>query len=914
MTPNPPEPRRPFGPATLLAGLTLAASVGPAVAAASAGSTPATLPVEAGDMITASYSGFAGGGFTDPDPFGPVVTLTDVRVPPLFGNPFPVAGAVWTPPMFNNIPSAPPANEWIARHMGQVFGLALGRGPEPDIHAAATSAYGNFLAYPFPSGGLGPDGPGAIYRIDGVTGEIMPWVVTGFGGPGTNEMPNGGPAIGNIALDEMRDQFFATNLDDGGIYRIDSSGVIMDVYDPWLPSGPANGQHVDLGDRPWAVAVLEDRLFFSVWLRDNGRPSTPWPAGVVPVPSQPNNSIWSLEIDPASGALVGAPQLEVVMPWLSTVNRWSNPVSDISFGRDGQMLLAERTMPGDYGIIDVGHAARLLEYVGGPGSWTPSANNYSIGTLISGITGTPINCAGGADYGCGDADLPDVWTGGDIIGLASYGVQRVPPGGNTPGTPISTSWLIPWPVSLKGGVGDVDLAPGCGDIGPEPCPIECPSDSFFEDEPCGTALNNGCQIAGAEMFDEIECGTTVCGRLWAEGGVQDQDAYRIFLPDFDGDGSSMLRVKLQSSMPAAVRIMGGSCDAPIEYAVGYSFDCEATEVMVCLPAPGEYWISLTPEDGSGPIFGGYPCDLGWRYRMDVECMAECPCYEPPSSMIGWFPLDESAGPVADELIQGADGTWIGSPTPVAGYVDGALCFDGASAVERTPAPELTIGQEDLSIDAWIRPAAGVGGTQKIVDQRLEAIGTVQGYSFFIFGTTRQLAIQLADNGSGAGFTNFLSGVSVPANEWSLVAVTVDRDQPDGGRFYINGALVATFNPTGRPASLANTGNFRIGSRSSSATGFFNGCIDEVEVFSRALSADEILGLYAAGPAGKCKPDTLPCPGDVDGDGVVTISDLLVILASWGPCPGGPCPGDLNGDGFVNFSDLIIMIAGFGPCP
>ncbi|MHC4414772.1 MAG: hypothetical protein ACYS0G_05765 [Planctomycetota bacterium] len=50
-------------------------------------------------------------------------------------------------------------------------------------------------------------------------------------------------------------------------------------------------------------------------------------------------------------------------------------------------------------------------------------------------------------------------------------------------------------------------------------------------------------------------------------------------------------------------------------------------------------------------------------------------------------------------------------------------------------------------------------------------------------------------------------------------------------------------------------------------------------------------------------------GDLDGDGVVGIADLLELLASWGLCPGppDPCPADLDGDGFVGVNDLDLLL-------
>jgi T5SS/PEP-CTERM-associated repeat protein len=53
-------------------------------------------------------------------------------------------------------------------------------------------------------------------------------------------------------------------------------------------------------------------------------------------------------------------------------------------------------------------------------------------------------------------------------------------------------------------------------------------------------------------------------------------------------------------------------------------------------------------------------------------------------------------------------------------------------------------------------------------------------------------------------------------------------------------------------------------------------------------------------------------GDLNGDGVVNVSDLLLLLGAWGTCPSsGSCPADLNNDGVVNVSDLLLLLANWG---
>ncbi|MBT8486997.1 MAG: hypothetical protein KJO43_15575, partial [Phycisphaerae bacterium] len=62
----------------------------------------------------------------------------------------------------------------------------------------------------------------------------------------------------------------------------------------------------------------------------------------------------------------------------------------------------------------------------------------------------------------------------------------------------------------------------------------------------------------------------------------------------------------------------------------------------------------------------------------------------------------------------------------------------------------------------------------------------------------------------------------------------------------------------------------------------------------------------------CGPSVDPCPEDLDDSGDVGFSDLLAVLANWGPCPG--CPEDLDGSGDVGFADLLSVLANWGPCP
>ncbi len=88
----------------------------------------------------------------------------------------------------------------------------------------------------------------------------------------------------------------------------------------------------------------------------------------------------------------------------------------------------------------------------------------------------------------------------------------------------------------------------------------------------------------------------------------------------------------------------------------------------------------------------------------------------------------------------------------------------------------------------------------------------------------------------------------------------------------------------------------------------------IDVALADLNLDGALDVVVAGSPGSVYVLlNRTCHGDIDGDRVVGVPDLLLLLAQWGPCPPN-CLGDLNGDGAVNVPDLLTLLAAWGPCP
>ncbi|MCH7701316.1 MAG: hypothetical protein IID37_06480, partial [Planctomycetes bacterium] len=331
---------------------------------------------------------------------------------------------------------------------------------------------------------------------------------------------------------------------------------------------------------------------------------------------------------------------------------------------------------------------------------------------------------------------------------------------------------------------------------------------------------------------------------------------------------------------------GACCDVPgVGCFVTTEDDCLGAggtyqgDGTTCNPDPCLVTGACCTEDAAGnPICidtNQDDCDsmMGFYQGDGTTCDPDpCDCTEPPVDMIAWWPLDEVAGTVAEDiLIFSNDGTHVGPipplPTPAPGMVAGALEFDGVDDEVRVPDDSvlnfnsLSSGAGDFSIDAWIFADTFSVTHAPIVDKR----DGKTGYYFYLLDGNPSL--MLADNGTAPGWTEFCcGGPLILPGTWRHVAVTVDRDDPAGIKFYVDGVLApppTVGDPTLRPGDLTNPDDLLIGAAAYTYTPgdgrpFFDGRIDEVEIFRGAITAAEIFAIYNAGHAGKCKPDDGAC--------------------------------------------------------
>ena len=286
----------------------------------------------------------------------------------------------------------------------------------------------------------------------------------------------------------------------------------------------------------------------------------------------------------------------------------------------------------------------------------------------------------------------------------------------------------------------------------------------------------------------------------------------------------------------------------------------------------------------------------------------CECVEPPGGMVGWWTLDELAGPFAADSIAGNAGNYVNSPMPTPGMVANGLEFNGVDDYVNIPSTPMLdyVPKNELSIDAWIYLDGMVPGEFEPIFSRVNAQAPPTGYVFSVRDGKLSLYLGgIIQHGEWTGNN------SVPRNEWVHVAVVSTRYSTAnyGVKFYINGVEEGPFSSPALPISpIAPLADARIGSSQlnplvDSTEYFFDGKIDEVEVFNRPLDISEIQGLYNAGPCGKCKINChvewdIPfCLDDAFVDTTVTVCNDSPVAAniqlSFNSVPVGLC-GNING--------------------
>src|SRR5437870_851361 len=234
--------------------------------------------------------------------------------------------------------------------------------------------------------------------------------------------------------------------------------------------------------------------------------------------------------------------------------------------------------------------------------------------------------------------------------------------------------------------------------------------------------------------------------------------------------------------------------------------------------------------------------------LAVPTLTQADCTPPTSSLVGWWPGDGNA----DDIVSGNNGTLQNCATFTSGEVDQSFSLDnsmtsGLVLVGDPVPPSLQI-QDEITLAAWIYvtqyPAPNTLGL--IVGSQYDAAGA--GATIFLDGRANpdgqpsppgHIHFQIGDGGWHTTNVN----AQVPLNQWLHIVAT--RRANEDAKVYYNGVLQPSTSVPWSGSISYNGAWFAIG-RQKDLGRAFTGLIDEVQIYDRALTADEALTLYNGG--------------------------------------------------------------------
>jgi len=218
-----------------------------------------------------------------------------------------------------------------------------------------------------------------------------------------------------------------------------------------------------------------------------------------------------------------------------------------------------------------------------------------------------------------------------------------------------------------------------------------------------------------------------------------------------------------------------------------------------------------------------------------------------ADLVAHWPFDDGAGATAADISgNGHDGTIVGAAWASPGW-DGtgsALDFDGIDDL-------IELGKFDvigsgITLAAWIN-AEGFGITDaRIISKANEWGGNDHWWMFGTFGNGSSLRFRLKTDESATTAT-LISDPVLELGTWTHVAATWDGSTM---RIYSNAVEIASMAKGGSAVAVDPAISVAIGSQPSDAFAtlpshvvkFFDGRIDDVRIYSHALSAEELAAI------------------------------------------------------------------------
>jgi hypothetical protein len=210
--------------------------------------------------------------------------------------------------------------------------------------------------------------------------------------------------------------------------------------------------------------------------------------------------------------------------------------------------------------------------------------------------------------------------------------------------------------------------------------------------------------------------------------------------------------------------------------------------------------------------------------------------------VGAWSFNEGWGTVAHNTIfRGPDGNLEGNPSWTQGRFQKALSFSSATSDEVVVPDSSGFEGRNVTVSAWVQASSSPGQFRYIVAKGGNGCMTAS-YGLYT-GPSGGLAFYAATSS-----TTFVmsadAGTKVWDGNWHSVVGTYDGSAV---HLYVDGREIGSGNAdtTPIPYGLSTTNDLGIGDAPSCPSLGFNGKIDDVKVFNRALGPQEIYGGYLA---------------------------------------------------------------------
>lgn len=213
-----------------------------------------------------------------------------------------------------------------------------------------------------------------------------------------------------------------------------------------------------------------------------------------------------------------------------------------------------------------------------------------------------------------------------------------------------------------------------------------------------------------------------------------------------------------------------------------------------------------------------------------ESKAQTDCVEAPAELVSWW---RGEGDATDALAQ-HDGIPSSGVKFVSGKVGQAVCFDGVSG-------KIELGSwfnlQTFTMAMWLRPAAAQVTYADIIDNN---------HRYGINWVVQQDGTNLNRYSWGSSDSDLIFFDLAP-NVWQQLVIA--RDSVNTTCVYTNGKLAGSATWTS-PIAYDGNQSLRLGAWGGGGRNW-NGQMDEIDIYARALTPTEIQALYQADSAGKC---------------------------------------------------------------